>query len=126
MHESNALRMKSDVCGCAVTSNVMTLNSNDNTSVEGTLSTVQVNKKGHLSLIDPIATEISWPLDSAFSHQGNFLYVLSGGTGGSDQPGIYIYGVDGECTLTEIGVIEDGLPAFDLTMNGVVGLALYM
>mmetsp|Transcript_1323 Transcript_1323/g.3126 ORF Transcript_1323/g.3126 Transcript_1323/m.3126 type:complete len:501 (+) Transcript_1323:167-1669(+) len=113
----------SEVCGCAVTSNQVTQSAD---LFFGTLSTVQVNKKGHLSLIDPLAGDVTYPLDSSFSRQGDFLYVLSGGGDNNDQPAIYIYGVDGECTLTEIGFITDGLPTSDLTYHGVVGLALYM
>ena len=117
--------MKSEVCGCAVTSDVMSSSGGDLN--ESTLSTVQVNKKGHLTLINPLAAQVDFPIDSSFSRQGEFLYVLSGGSEtGDEDPAICVYNVDGECTLAKIECVTDGLPNFGVTENGVVGLALYM
>ena len=119
--------MKSEVCGCAVISNAISGLSDGSSGASPGLSTVQVNKKGHLTLINPLAAQVGFPIDSSFSRQGEFLYVLSSVEGTMDNdPAICVYSVDGECTLAKIECVTDGLPNFGVTENGVVGLALYM
>jgi len=72
--------------------------------------------------------ELNPLLDLNFSSDG-FLYVLSTGSGQSMQPAIHVYerANNDDCTLTEIQVINDGIPEEEDNAEGVgtVGIAVY-
>lgn len=70
------------------------------------------------------ATDFSdngFPIDSSFSSDGDYFYVLGGST-----PAVYVYEVN-DCNITEIQVQTEGvaLPGQDLNVSGVAGLAIF-
>lgn len=82
------------------------------------------------------ATDLSGPLDLVASPDGNFLYVLSPSVLGipdhTGQPQVVVYETSGDCHLTQVQAIEDGLEteearraAADGVLNGVLGIAVW-
>ena len=100
--------------GCAYTTN----------NVSSTISSIRVEDTS-LSLVNSEEASLNNPTDQQLSDDGKFLYALSTGHTTDGQPRIYAYKRNGDCTLDQVQVIEDGLPDEDTTVFGVMGLAIF-
>jgi len=86
-------------------------------------------KDDELELIDAVAATLNTPLDMVLSQDYKYLYALSSGHTDDEQPRIFVYENQCDCSLVEVQNITDGLPDEDSRrregLNGVVGLALW-
>ena len=101
-------------------------------NIGNSISSFTLSDEQELDLVSNETALLNAPIDMVQSPDFKYLYALSTGhTDGTEQPSIYVYEMECDCTLKEVQVVTDGFlnetvrNETDGGVNGYAGLSMY-
>ena len=101
-------------------------------NIGNSISSFTLSDEKELDLVSNETALLNAPIDMVQSPDYKYLYALSTGhTDGTEQPSIYVYEMECDCTLKEVQVVTDGFlnetvrNETDGGVNGYAGLSMF-